>query len=294
MSVSLRQTFARERLEYSGSVNARDAVQQLFSRAAMPMPQIQVSKLRKEFGRGARRMVALDGVDYTVERGSFVSLCGPSGCGKSTLLNLILGLDRPSSGEVRINGEVVYAPGRSIGTVFQDANLMPWRTVLSNVLYPAQLRSLPIKQYRDRAIQLLELTGLSRFATHYPSELSGGMRQRVAICRALILDPDVLLMDEPFSALDALTRDEMSIELQRIWSLQAKTVVVTHSIREAVFLSDRVVVMGISPGRITEEFQIDLDRPRTAQVETISRFNVLIHDIRESIARGRTGLDHAS
>jgi NitT/TauT family transport system ATP-binding protein len=240
-------------------------------------------------------MVALDGVDFTVERGSFVSLCGPSGCGKSTLLNLILGLDRPSSGEVRINGEVVYAPGRSIGTVFQDANLMPWRTVLSNVLYPAQLRSLPIKQYRDRAIQLLELTGLSRFATHYPSELSGGMRQRVAICRALILDPDVLLMDEPFSALDALTRDEMSIELQRIWSLQAKTVVfVTHSIREAVFLSDRVVVMGISPGRITEEFQIDLDRPRTAQVETISRFNVLIHEIRESIARGRTGLDHAS
>jgi len=295
MTVSLRQTFARERLEHTGSVTARHAVQQFFSRAAMPMPQIQVSKLRKEFGTGARRMVALDGVDFTVERGSFVSLCGPSGCGKSTLLNLILGLDRPSSGEVRINGEVVYAPGRSIGTVFQDANLMPWRTVLSNVLYPVELRRLPIKQFRERANELLELTGMRRFATHYPSELSGGMRQRVAICRALILDPDVLLMDEPFSALDALTRDEMSIELQRIWSLQAKTVVfVTHSIREAVFLSDRVVVMGISPGRITEEFQIDLDRPRTAQVETISRFNVLIHEIRESIARGRTGLDHAS
>jgi len=203
-----------------------------------------------------------------------------------------LGLDRPSRGEVRINGEAVLGPGRSIGTVFQDANLMPWRTVLSNVLYPAELRRLRIKDYRDRALQLLELTGLSRFASHYPSELSGGMRQRVAICRALILDPDVLLMDEPFSALDALTRDEMSIELQRIWSLHGKTVVfVTHSIREAVFLSDRVVVMGISPGRITEEFQIDLERPRTAEVETVNRFNVLIHAIRESIARGRTGQD---
>jgi NitT/TauT family transport system ATP-binding protein len=278
-----------------GSVSGRDAVEQVLNRAAVSMPQIQVSKLRKEFGTGGRRMVALDGIDLTVERGSFVSLCGPSGCGKSTLLSLILGLDRPSSGEVRINGEVVHGPGRSIGTVFQDANLMPWRTVLSNVLYPVELRRLPIKHYRGRAIELLELTGLSRFATHYPSELSGGMRQRVAICRALILDPDVLLMDEPFSALDALTRDEMSIELQRIWSLHGKTVVfVTHSIREAVFLSDRVVVMGISPGRVTQEFRIDLDRPRTAQVETVSRFNVLIHEIRESIARGRTGLDHAS
>jgi NitT/TauT family transport system ATP-binding protein len=256
------------------------------------MTQIQVRELRKEFGTGGRSVVALDGINLSVERGSFISLCGPSGCGKSTLLGLILGLDRPSRGEVRINGEAVLGPGRSIGTVFQDANLMPWRTVLSNVLYPAELRRLRIKDYRDRALQLLELTGLSRFASHYPSELSGGMRQRVAICRALILDPDVLLMDEPFSALDALTRDEMSIELQRIWSLHGKTVVfVTHSIREAVFLSDRVVVMGISPGRITEEFQIDLERPRTAEVETVNRFNVLIHAIRESIARGRTGQD---
>jgi NitT/TauT family transport system ATP-binding protein len=172
--------------------------------------------------------------------------------------------------------------------VFQDASLMPWRTVVSNILYPNELRKLPQKPFRERAMELLELTGLRKFADHYPAQLSGGMRQRVAICRALIHDPDILLMDEPFSALDALTREEISVELQSIWSARGKTVLfVTHSIREAVFLSDRVIVMGLTPGRIVEEFAIDLDRPRTFAIETHPHFNELIHEIRESISRGR-------
>jgi NitT/TauT family transport system ATP-binding protein len=256
------------------------------------MAQIEITNVSKNFGFGNRAVVALDRVNLQIEKGSFVSLCGPSGCGKSTLLTLMLGLQAPSGGEIRINEQPVLSPDKSIGTVFQDANLMPWRTVLSNILYPAELRRLPKAQFRERALELLDLVGLRRFADHYPAELSGGMRQRVSICRALILDPDILLMDEPFSALDALTRDEMSLELQRIWSLHGKTVVfVTHSIREAVFLSDRVVVMGLAPGRITEEFDISLERPRSAEIETVDRFNTLIHDIRGSIARGRIGVD---
>jgi NitT/TauT family transport system ATP-binding protein len=255
------------------------------------MSQIEVANVTKDFGSGSRVTIALEDINLAVEKGSFVSLCGPSGCGKSTLLSLILGLQIPSAGEIRVNGHQVRGPDSGIGTVFQDANLMPWRTVLSNILYPVELRRLQTKDFTERARELLHLTGLTRFADHYPSELSGGMRQRVAICRSLILDPDILLMDEPFSALDALTRDEMGEELQRIWSLHGKTVVfVTHSIREAVFLSDRVVVMGIAPGRITEEFRVDLDRPRTADIETVDRFNHLIHEVRGSIARGRLAL----
>jgi NitT/TauT family transport system ATP-binding protein len=252
------------------------------------MSQIEVRGVCKNFGSGARAVTALRDVELVIEKGSFVSLCGPSGCGKSTLLSLMLGLDRPSTGMIRIAGKPVTGPDQSIGTVFQDANLMPWRSVRSNILYPVELRRLDPRRYQDKVGELLDLTGLSKFADHYPTELSGGMRQRVAICRALILDPDILLMDEPFSALDALTRDEMSLELQRIWGRSGKTVVfVTHSIREAVFLSDRVVVMGIAPGRITEEFAVDLERPRTADIETVDRFNTLIHEVRLSIARGR-------
>jgi NitT/TauT family transport system ATP-binding protein len=252
------------------------------------MSQIEARGVRKDFGAGARAVTALSDVNLGVEEGSFVSLCGPSGCGKSTLLSLMLGLEQPTAGEIRINGKRVTGRDRSIGTVFQDANLMPWRSVRANILYPVELRGLDARSHEPRVRELLELTGLGKFADHYPAELSGGMRQRVAICRALILDPNILLMDEPFSALDALTRDEMSVELQRIFGLKRKTVVfVTHSIREAVFLSDRVVVMGIAPGRITEEFKIDLARPRTPEVETVERFSTLIHEVRMSISRGR-------
>ncbi len=162
------------------------------------MAQIEVRNVSKVFGDRRRRTVALEAIDLSIAAGSFVSLCGPSGCGKSSLLNLMLGLEEPSAGELRIGGELVCAPDRRIGTVFQDANLMPWRTVLSNILYPAQLRGDRSAAVKDRARYLLDLTGLGRFAGHYPKELSGGMRQRAAICRALILDPDILLMDEPF------------------------------------------------------------------------------------------------
>jgi NitT/TauT family transport system ATP-binding protein len=252
------------------------------------VPQIELINVEKRFGAGSGATLALSGVNLAIERGSFVSLCGPSGCGKSTLLSMVLGLQEATAGEVRVEGERVRAPSMKIGTVFQDASLMPWRTVVSNILYPVELRKLPLQRYRERAMELLELTGLQKFAGHYPAQLSGGMRQRVAICRALICDPDILLMDEPFSALDALTREEISVELQSIWSRHSKTVLfVTHSIREAVFLSDRVIVMGLAPGRIVEEFAIDLERPRTFAIETHPRFNHLIHEVRESISRGR-------
>jgi NitT/TauT family transport system ATP-binding protein len=253
------------------------------------MPQIELVNVEKRFASTGHSMLAVSGVNLAIERGSFVSLCGPSGCGKSTLLNMVLGLEAPTAGEVCVQGQKVTSPSMRIGTVFQDASLMPWRTVLSNILYPIELRKLPQKQFRDRALELLDMTGLKKFADHYPAQLSGGMRQRVAICRALIGDPDILLMDEPFSALDALTREEISVELQSIWSRHGKTVLfVTHSIREAVFLSDQVVVMGLAPGRIVEKFAIDIDRPRTFEIETHPHFNGLIHEIRESISRGRT------
>ncbi|MCX7309086.1 MAG: ABC transporter ATP-binding protein [Afipia sp.] len=251
--------------------------------------QIELRDVDKQFGSDGRATVAVSRANLSIERGSFVSLCGPSGCGKSTLLSMVLGIQLPTRGEIRIEGNRVVGPSQKIGTVFQDASLMPWRTVIANILYPIELRGLPKKKSRERAFELLALTGLTKFADHYPSELSGGMRQRVAICRALVGDPDILLMDEPFSALDALTRDEISVELQNIWSKHNKTVLfVTHSIREAVFLSDRVVVMGLSPGRIVEEFAIDLDRPRSLDIETHPKFSALIHEIRESISRGRT------
>ncbi len=252
------------------------------------MPQIELINVEKRFAAGGRSVLALSGVNLAIEQSSFVSLCGPSGCGKSTLLHMVLGRQAATEGEIRVEGQKVVSPSSKIGTVFQDASLMPWRSVLSNVLYPIELRKLPVRRFRDRAMELLDLTGLSKFADHYPAQLSGGMRQRVAICRALIGDPDILLMDEPFSALDALTRDEISVELQDIWSKRRKTVLfVTHSIREAVFLSDRVVVMGLAPGRLVEEFDIDIGRPRTFAVETHPRFNDLIHTIRESISKGR-------
>ena len=252
------------------------------------MPHIALSNVTKEYLTGRRHTVAVTNFSLEVERGSFVSLVGPSGCGKSTVLLMVAGLLEPSSGTITIDGQLVAGPNEHIGTVFQDSHLLPWHTVLRNVLFPVNLRRKNLREFEPQARELLKLTGIEGFAEHYPHELSGGMRQRAAICRALILSPGILLMDEPFSALDAMTREEMTHELQRIWSSYGKTVLfVTHSVREAVFLSDRIMVMGLDPNRIIHDVPVSLERPRTAKMETQSRFKLIVDEIRESIAQGR-------
>lgn len=207
---------------------------------------------------------ALDSVSLTVGKGEFVSVLGPSGCGKSTLLRIVAGLMRVTEGAIRLDGAVVDGPRRDIGMVFQQPTLLPWRTVLDNVLVPIRAMSGDVRAATDRAIQLLELVGLADFREHYPWELSGGMQQRVGIARGLIHDPPLLLMDEPFAALDAMTREQMMAELQRIWMGTGKSVLfITHSIPEAVFLSDSVIVLSGRPGRVIHEVRIDLPRPRS-------------------------------
>jgi NitT/TauT family transport system ATP-binding protein len=207
---------------------------------------------------------ALQSVDIEIAAQEFVSVIGASGCGKTTLLRIMAGLERNFVGELWLQGRKGSGPSRDVGVVFQDANLLPWRTVRNNILLPAQVLKLNWPEARTRADQLLELVGLRGFAEKYPFELSGGMRQRVAIARALIQDPAILLMDEPFGALDALTRETMNIELLKIWHSARKTVfLITHSISEAVFMSDRVLVMSPRPGRIVEDLAIDLPRPRS-------------------------------
>jgi NitT/TauT family transport system ATP-binding protein len=222
---------------------------------------LEVRGVSVTYASAAGAIAALADTSLTVDRGEFVSIVGPSGCGKSTLLNVMGGLLAPTTGEVFLDGRAVTAPSPRIGFVFQDAVLLPWRTVLENVLLPAELARRT--GLAGRARELLDLVGLTRFARNYPRELSGGMRQRVAIARALLLDPEVLLMDEPFGALDAITRERMNVELLRIWQHSGKTVVfVTHAIPEAVFLSDRVAAMTERPGRVKEIYRVTLARPR--------------------------------
>jgi NitT/TauT family transport system ATP-binding protein len=230
---------------------------------------------------------ALRDISVTVNRGEFISLVGPSGCGKSTLLRIIAGLRSATSGAVSVNGVNVVQPVRNIGMVFQSPVLLKWRTILDNVLLPVELTGLARAQYRQRAFDLLHLVGLGDFAGKLPNELSGGMQQRVSICRALLLDPPLLLMDEPFGALDAMTRDDMNFELLRIWGEglgaagQRKTIVfVTHSIQEAVILSDRVLMMSQRPGNITAVRDIELPRPRTVEMrasEHVGRLSLEIY-----------------
>src|SRR5581483_1399385 len=213
-----------------------------------------VTEYRTQKGEAYR---ALNGLDFEVSRGEFVSVVGPSGCGKSTLMKNIAGLIPYSAGSVLINGRPVRGPDRNVGVVFQDPLLLEWRNVTENVMLPVQVLRLQGGAYRTRCASLLEMTGLQRFAEHYPRELSGGMQQRVAICRALVFDPEILLMDEPFGALDAMTRDYMNLELLKLWEQSRKTIVlITHSISEAVFLSDRVYVMTQSPGTVRDVVSI--------------------------------------
>jgi NitT/TauT family transport system ATP-binding protein len=227
---------------------------------------------------------ALRDVSLTVERDEFLAVVGPSGCGKTTLLKLLAGLIAPTRGRILTNGCPVTGPRADLGMVFQAPLLMSWRTVLQNVLFPVEMLRLPVSSHRARARELLYSVGLDAFEDAYPRELSGGMQHRVAICRALIHDPTLLLMDEPFAALDALTRQEMGLQLLRIWQERRKTVVfITHSIHEAVLLSDRVVVMTARPGRVVHVVPVGLPRPRVPEMESASEFTLYTSEIRREI-----------
>jgi len=227
---------------------------------------------------------ALDNVSLAATAREFVALLGPSGCGKSTLLKLIAGLIPASSGVIRVNGMPINGPTPSIGIVFQSPLLMAWRTVLQNVLLQIEIRDLPAADYRMAARELIRLVGLDGFEDALPHQLSGGMQQRVGLCRALIHDPDLLIMDEPFGALDAMTRELMNAELQRIWIERRKTVLfITHSISEAVFLADRVLVMSPRPGRIVGEIMVDLPRPRTVATTELPAFVQLTREVRQKL-----------
>jgi NitT/TauT family transport system ATP-binding protein len=258
------------------------------TRGPAARPLIDISGLEKCFKTRANEPVtALTGVDLKIGRGEFISVVGPSGCGKTTLLRILAGLESRSAGSVMIDGQPITAPRADVSVVFQQATLLPWYTVMDNVMLPARLHHDDPQQSLGRANKLLDLVGLVDFARKYPFELSGGMQQRVSICRALIRNPEILLMDEPFGALDAMTRETMNLELMRIWTEERKTVVfITHSIPEAIFLGDQVVVMSPRPGRISELLKIDIDRPRTTKTLATAQFGLLCDRVRTIFGAG--------
>ena len=233
---------------------------------------LQLRGATKTFRRGDYTVTALAPIELTVQDGEFVTILGPSGCGKTTLLHLLGGFEFPTTGAVEVDGRLVKGPGRDRGMVFQEATLFPWRTVRTNVAWPIEIAGASQRDACARADELLAKVGLHGFGDAYPGELSGGMRQRAALARTLAMEPSVLLMDEPFGALDAQTREVMQEELTRLWQLLGLTVVfITHDITEAIFLGDRVIVMGASPGRIVEDCRIDLGRPRTSETKADPR-----------------------
>jgi NitT/TauT family transport system ATP-binding protein len=257
--------------------------------AAVPAPPIiDVEKLGKEFttDRGVT-IRALESISFKAREGEFISVVGPSGCGKSTLLRILSGITGFEQGSAALFGASPKNSRFPIGMVFQTPSLLPWRRVIDNVLLPVELIGKRPRDYREEAKRLLHLTGLAEFADRYPFELSGGMQQRVGICRALVLDPPLLLMDEPFGALDAMTRESMMLELQDIWMRQRKTVIfVTHSLSEAVFLSDRVLVLSCRPGRVVEDVAIGLERPRRLEIQDQPEFGRHSAVVRHALQRG--------
>jgi NitT/TauT family transport system ATP-binding protein len=248
-------------------------------------PRIAVREVSKTYRSGDRTVHALERVSFDVDEGSFVSIVGPSGCGKSTLLKIISGLLPFSSGAVAIAGQSVTGPVENVGMVFQSPVLLKWKTVMGNIMLPVEFARLDRSRHHATALSLIRLVGLLGFEEMRPYELSGGMQQRVSLCRALVTDPPILLMDEPFGALDAMTRDELDVELLRIWEERRKTVVfVTHNIQEAVFLSDLVIVMSARPGRVVQRLEIDLTRPRGIEIMSSGRFGEYALEIRNALA----------
>jgi NitT/TauT family transport system ATP-binding protein len=258
---------------------------------ARQLERVEIRDVSKHYPTRDGLVHALDRVSFVIQGGEFVSLLGPSGCGKSTLLMMVAGLLAPSDGAIAIDGRRVAGPQTEVGIVFQNPVLLDWRRTIDNILLQIEMRRLNTTEYRPRAMDLLQSVGLGGFEDKYPFELSGGMQQRVSICRALIHNPPLLLMDEPFSALDALTRDQFNLDLQGIWEQHHKTAIfVTHSIAEAVFLSDRVVVMSPRPGRIETILDIDLPRPRTLDMRETPEFARHSRAIRDIFqARGVLG-----
>jgi len=249
------------------------------------VPYIQARNVVLTFRPKNRDPVtALQGLDIEVGHGEFLSVVGPSGCGKSTFLNVLLGLLKPDQGDLQLGGKKITGPGYERAMVFQEFGLLPWRTVLANVELGMELKGMPLSIRRQRSSELINLVGLRGFENHYPHELSGGMKQRVGLARALATDPDVLLMDEPFAALDAQTRDLMQAELLQIWDRTKKTVIfVTHSIEEAAYLSDRVAVITSRPGRAKKVLDIKLPRPRDYEMRLSPEFNDIKADIWHSL-----------
>jgi len=245
---------------------------------------IEVRNLGKTYTSQDGPVEALSGLSFTIADAEFVTIVGHSGCGKSTLLKIIAGLLPPSSGAVKVRNQAVIGPLADVGMVFQRPVLLKWRTILDNVMLPIEMLHLPRAEGVERALDLLKLAGLFDFRQHYPVQLSGGMQQRAAICRALVHDPSLLLMDEPFGALDLMTREDMNLELLKIWSQRRKTtVLVTHSISEAVFLADRVIVMTPRPGMVADVIDVTLPRPRLPETKLDPRFREFVQIIGQRI-----------
>ena len=247
----------------------------------MTVPRLSIDKLTVTYASARGPLTALRDLSLDVADGEFVAVLGPSGCGKSTLLNIASGLLVPSGGRVAICGEPVTTPRRDVGIVFQQPTLLPWKTVLENVMVPLQAMGLPVDSYRERARELVRLVRLEGFENHYPHELSGGMQQRVGIARGFMHDPQLLLMDEPFAALDAMTREHMTDELQAMWMQSGKSVLfITHSIPEAVYLADRVVVLSARPGTVIEVVDVPIARPRRLDTLGSPEFNAICNRLR--------------